>query len=302
MNYGSSGGRLREELAARNREYIRTTGLPHITTRGRDAIALYMPSEDGELHGNFIPESYKAITNREPWRRRLKKAHTQKNKLPRLDDASDRPWCELDSCTSSDALLMNIFCFPELFGRPEVTALIGLEMDEGGGNLLPDFGFKARVPRISGKGDATEIDMRLGDLFVEAKLTEANFQQRDVAAVKSYRDLDEVFDVELLPRAKPKMRLVHDHDYGEVLRPLPGERYESYQMIRNVLAAYAHGCRLCVLIHEARIDLREQYHSVLRAVRCADLRTRCTVLTWQELAAALPTRLRRFLSAKYGIE
>jgi hypothetical protein len=97
------------------------------------------------------------------------------------------------------------------------------------------------------------------------------------------------------------MKLIHDHDDGDVLVAVPGEKYDCYQMIRNALAAYALDCRLCVLIHESRSDLREQYYAVLRAVRSADLRTRCTILTWQELAAALPSRLQDFLAEKYGI-
>jgi hypothetical protein len=72
-------------------------------------------------------------------------------------------------------------------------------------------------------------------------------------------------------------------------------------MICNILAPSALECRLCVLIHEARLDLREQYHAVLRAVRDADIRTRCTILTWQKLAGVLPRTLQAFLTEKYGI-
>jgi hypothetical protein len=110
-----------------------------------------------------------------------------------------------------------------------------------------------------------------------------------------------VFDGDALPRSKPKLKLIHDHDYGEMLVPVPGDRYECYQMIRNILAAYALDCRLCVLIHESRVDLFEQYHAVLRAVRYADIRTRCAILTWQELAGTLPRQLQSFLSDKYAI-
>jgi hypothetical protein len=40
---------------------------------------------------------------------------------------------------------------------------------------------------------------------------------------------------------------------------------------------------------------------VMKCVRPVDLRIRCKVLTWQELAKALPPRLQEFLSEKYGI-
>jgi hypothetical protein len=56
-----------------------------------------------------------------------------------------------------------------------------------------------------------------------------------------------------------------------------------------------------VLLDARRPDLREQWYAVMSCVRSMDLRTRCKVLTWQELAQALPVRLRNFLGLKYGI-
>ena len=41
-----------------------------------------------------------------------------------------------------------------------------------------------------------------GSLLVEAKLTEANFQTRAAGVVEGYRDLDAVFERELLPRVE----------------------------------------------------------------------------------------------------
>ncbi len=40
----------------------------------------------------------------------------------------------------------------------------------------------------------------MGSLLVEAKLTEGDFQTREARIVEAYRDFDEVFDRELLPR------------------------------------------------------------------------------------------------------
>ena len=45
----------------------------------------------------------------------------------------------------------------------------------------------------------------------------------------------------------------------------------------------------------------EDWYAVMKCVRSADLRIRCKVLTWQELAKALPSRLQEFLDEKYGI-
>lgn len=77
--------------------------------------------------------------------------------------------------------------------------------------------------------------------------------------------------------------------------------YQSYQLIRNVLAAHAQVSSFCVIHDERRPDLREAWFEVMAAVRSTALRVRLKVLTWQELAAALPADLQDFLDVKYGI-
>jgi hypothetical protein len=56
-----------------------------------------------------------------------------------------------------------------------------------------------------------------------------------------------------------------------------------------------------VVHEERRPDLREGWFDVMRAVRSAEMRTRCKVMTWQELAGLAPEGLREFLEGKYGI-
>ena len=77
--------------------------------------------------------------------------------------------------------------------------------------------------------------------------------------------------------------------------------YASYQLIRNVLAAYAQGCSFCVIHDQRRPDLREAWFEVMAAVKSAEMRVRLKVLTWQELAEMLPEELQEFLDLKYGI-
>ena len=77
--------------------------------------------------------------------------------------------------------------------------------------------------------------------------------------------------------------------------------YRGYQLIRNVLAAYAEGCSFCVLHDERRPDLREAWYEVMAAVKLTELRVRCMALTWQELAGMTPEELQTFLEVKYGI-
>jgi hypothetical protein len=266
---------LRRELCARNAEFARLHSLEHVSSYGATPVTVYAPDPESRRHGNFYESSYRAILQHQEWARRLEKVHAQaKHSLPR----AERRWRELDSCTSSDALLMNIFCCPGVCRSKSVAGMLGTETTD-----LPQFGFRAHVPLRGEKErfDRTEVDMKLGGLLVESKLTETDFQTAPAALVESYRDLEQVFEVGELPRS--------------------GERFVSYQLIRNVLAAYAGDMSFCVMLDARRPDLLEAWHRIMRCVRRAELRVRCKVLTWQELAVLLPRGLRTFLEEKYGI-
>jgi hypothetical protein len=184
---------------------------------------------------------------------------------------------ELDCANSSDALLMNIFCYRRTIANQGLTAVLGVPS-----GLTPEFGFRPGVPLLNGKADRTEIDMKLGDLLVEAKLTETGFQTAPLARVERYRDFEEVFEADELNRS--------------------GEFVPGYQLIRGVLAAYSTGGSFCVLCDARRPDMIEKWHSVMRAVKSYALRCRLKVLTWQEIGASLPRPLQRFLAMKYGID
>lgn len=269
---------LRRDLSARNLPYARKHALPHCPSYGEVPAVCYEPYDDGgqPRHGNFLPLTYAAILANENWCRRLLKPHSQARRaLPN----NGRRWMELDSSHSSDALLMNVFCYPRVFAGGRVAAALGLNSTE-----LPvlEFGVKARVPLAGGRFDRTEIDMRITTLLVEAKLTESDFQTKAKEVVEGYRDFAQVFDRRALPQTR--------------------EVYLSYQLIRNVLAAAATGSAFCVLCDARRPDLIEAWYAVMRCVRAAELRTRCKVLTWQELAHSVPPRLQQFLEEKYGIK
>jgi hypothetical protein len=264
---------LREELIARNNSYASLRLLPHVTSYGEVPVVVYQQSECGRHHGNFIAASYRAILRTPEWRKRLEKVHSQgRRSLP----AKAGSWRELDSSLSSDALLMNIFCYPGVTRRMEVCRILGFSR----GNL-PEFGFMPRVPLLSEAIERTEIDMRLGNMLFEAKLTEGGFQIQRAELVEQYRDLREVFEPRQLPRTKRK--------------------YVSYQLIRNVLAAHALDLDFCTLLDARRPDLLEDWYGIVRCIRSATLRARCKVLTWQELTPSLPAALQSFLSVKYGI-
>jgi hypothetical protein len=262
---------LRAELSQRAFAYAENHGLPVVGSRGYPPVALFEPN--CTRHGNFLTTSYTAILRRKGWQARLAKVHTSTRDLPSCDRGT---WCELDSSCSSDALLMNIFCAPQTLRSPAVLRTLGLHE-----KAQPEFGFSPRVPLVRGYGDTTEVDMRLGDLLVEAKLTESDFQRAPRSRLDGYVDFREVFNRTALPHSRT--------------------HYAGYQLVRNILAAHQLGLRFCLMHDARRPDLREDYYSVLRAIRQPELSARCSVLTWQELAAVLPPALQRFLSEKYGI-
>lgn len=316
----SFAAQLRAELAERNRLHARAH--PHVESYGSDPVIVYAP-EDGH-HGNFYQPAYEAVVGNPAWHRRFDKIHTHGRSLPKPFDPQ-RKWRELDSSMSSDALLMNIFCTPAISESSELRSMLGIAAD-----AQPEFGWRARVPLRSGRVDRTEVDMRWGGLLVEAKLTESDFQCRDAKIVEAYRDFDEVFDRDLLPKVQIRMhrrraavefaeeftqeweepvegaeelaRAFHAQLETEADAQQPWEPgYASYQLIRNVLAAHASDTSFCVIHDERRPDLHEAWYAVMSAVRTADMRSRCKVLTWQELVHFLPDGLRRFLDGKYGI-
>lgn len=263
---------LRLLLGTRNRQLAVSQGLLHDLTTGSAPSIIFGRDERGR-HGNFHPASYRKICQNPAWAHRLTKVHTASRRaMPR----ADWRWRELDCANSSDALLMSIFCHPQVFRTGLVCAMLGV--DRGS---KPEFGCKPRVPLLGNKADRTEVDMKLGGLLVEAKLTEASFQNTTVEQLVRYRDFETVFDLRELPRRGISVR--------------------GYQLIRGALAAYAGNASFCVLCDARRVDLIDEWYAVLSAVCCPDFRWRLKILTWQELAAALPLTLQRHLEVKYDI-
>ena len=270
---GSYCGLLRHELRLRNLAFAARRDLAHAVSCGEQPVVIYEALPHQRRHGNFMDASYAAILKCPAWSRRLEKVHTHaRRSLPQ----NDRGWKELDSSMSSDALLMNIFCHPRV-ATPNLAGLLGMAHP-----FSLEFGFKARVPLKNQRTDRTEVDLKIGHLLLESKLTEGDFQIQKPAIVEAYRDLEAVFACPQLPRTSR----------GE---------YISYQLIRNVLACYALQSSFCVLLDERRPDLKDAWYEFLQCIVDTDLKTRCKLLTWQELAAVLPSGLQGFLDLKYGI-
>lgn len=154
--------------------------------------------------------------------------------------------------------------------------LLGVEC-----GLQPAFGIRVRTPLRDGRDDRTEIDMQIADLMVEAKLGETDFQTARPELVARYEHFEQVFQVDRLPLARGCFR--------------------GYQLLRGILAADHYGTRFAVFCDARRPDLREQCFGILAAIHAAELRSRCLLFTWQEIAAHLSRPLQQFLAVKYGI-
>ena len=342
-----SASLLRRDLNARAHQFAHERKLLHEIAPGphqdTDPHIIFGRSELGP-HANFHPASDRAISANPAWLRRLSKPHTAFRRSPARNDW---PWRELDAAVSSDALLMNIFCHPRVFnGRtlaPAVANLLNVDR-----TAQPRFGINPGVPLrttrksrsklpsepsgranlLSGRAnlltdramltDRTEIDLQLGNLFLEAKLTESDFQTATPRLIERYRDLETVFDVTRLPRKLVLSPASHPpaEDFSQIEEseqlaasfppPAPAPRpsrtlIQGYQLIRNVLAAYAADAAFCVLCDARRHDLIETWYEILSAVHSPTFATRLKLLTWQELSTTLPNDLQQFLDAKYGI-
>lgn len=277
-------GALRTELLTLAEKYAKQAGLGrHVyRSRGNPPTVLFREfgTSGNPQHGNFHPESYAAIRANASWSARLSKPHSQKERALLPEDRETAR--ELDSCTSSDALLMNVFCHPSVASNAALAKLFGLRRLS---SLV--FGHKPFLPFADGGREprSSEIDMYLVDgdrkVFVESKLTEKDFTAKSIAHVERYAGFDAVFDTARLPQGDG--------------------HYLHYQLIRNVLAAH-HGSGAFMLLHdERRPDLADALQAVRKSIVDPRLRARCSSLTWQQIAATMPMHMKEFLSSKYGI-
>ena len=261
---------LRAELSARNLQ--RGSAIGCEVSYGRLPSVVYAGDDEGG-HGNFLRASYRRILANPAWAQRLEKSYTGGQHLPR---AKDRWRGELECAASSDALLLNVFCYPGVLRRSGVCALLGIEA-----GLQPSFGVRAELPMRNGEIDRTELDMCLGSTAAEAKLTESGFGRASRDRILRYEDVEATFDLQSLPRA--------------------GNSYLGYQLVRGLLAAIGRDGHFLVLLDGRRADLQEICFRVLGAVQQAEVRSRLRLRTWQELAGVLPPVLQQFLEEKFGI-
>jgi hypothetical protein len=270
-------GELRNDLRKRALSWASSQSIDCYESLGEVSTVLFPTPVDKSSHGNFHLNSWRAIQESDIWVNRLDKVHTQATRaLPIEMQAGAR---ELDSSNSSDALLMNCFCFPGAAARiMSGLALMQLSPEIG---VVPEFGVKARLPLLGGREDTTEVDMRIGPYIFEAKLTERNFTTADEELIRRYSAFESTFEVTGLKRE--------------------GSQIKGYQLIRNVLAAVHLNASLIVLVDQRRPDLLQEWWETHAAIKDPGLRLRCGFRTWQQVAASSPPLLGEYLSTKYGL-
>lgn len=270
--------RLRDELTDRARAHAESRGCESFESRGG---VRFLPHniERGQC-GNFEPESFSVIAQRPEYAARLAKAHSHRGSF---DEPYKQTAVEMDSCMSSDALLMSVFCYPRIV-TGKVAALLRVKEGE-----IPAFGVDGRVQRLTSGPDATEIDMIMGNVHVESKLTEGSFTSTAISILNEYADFSRTFELRMLPRD-----VQEDSRAEEIIR--------GYQLVRNVLAIVPHPeRRFIVMLDARRPDLVHEWWDVHAAIHDAATRARCGIVFWQEIAAASPAPLREFLAERYGL-
>jgi hypothetical protein len=263
---------LRKQIRYSTEQYAKINKIEYYLSIGKDPTIMFEPYNNKTEHGNFIIDSYKMILNNECWKRRLEKTHPRRQCLP--PSKRNKPK-ELDSSNSSDALLMNIFCYPNVDKFTGAMKLLKLSHWES-----PCFGLNVQLAHRKQGAIRSEIDMKIGKTIFEAKLTENNFQNKSQEVVLEYENFDKIFNINMLIRNKGK--------------------FHNYQLIRNILTANVCDRNFLLLVDSRRNDLIEMFLKCKESIKNTDLRMRCNFITWQELTATLGKELKNFLVLKYG--
>ena len=259
MNFSKE---LKDSIKKTTLDYIKEKDFPSSEYEIHESAIVFKTSRDGTVNPNFKKNSLKQVSKNPDWENRLKKRHTH------FKDGT----LEMASSNSSDALLMNIFCHPKFSTWKGPQSILGFV------NKQPEFGCDLGIEKHS---SPTEIDMVLGDVIYEAKLTETDFTTKDLQTVQRvYPEMEDVFDLKFLSE---------------------GDRVKHYQLLRNIYAAHKKDKSFIVLLDYRRPDLLHCLFDVIKAVRDNELRRKCGFITWQQISRTVGKNLKDFLQLKYGI-
>ncbi len=267
MNY-------KDDLAQKLISYARSYGETHI---GQDYIH---PNENtnssiifNQIKYNFHDQSWERINQNPSYKQRTLKKHT---------NTVTKGLFEMQSSNSSDALAMNIFCYPDFKKWKGVQKVFDVTSFE---QIV--FGHHPKVKKYDNGSiieDKTEIDIFINEsIVVECKLTEIGFYKKPKEDVEKYVEFENVFHTEKLIKKSGS--------------------YLNYQLIRNILAAYQLKGRFILICDMRRPDLVKSFYQTIRCIKDEhiDLRLNCEIIFWQDIAKKCGAKLNSFLKEKYGI-
>lgn len=208
---------------------------------------------------SFHSKTFSNINSNKEFLKRLNKSHSKA-----------KGYKEMQSSNSSDALLMNIFAYPNILENKRLMSLLGVNQNE-----CIEFGWN---PVFENETRKTEIDMKIGNSIFEAKLTESNFTKKSQNIVLNYPNVEQVIDLTALYK---------------------GEDILYYQLIRNLLTAYKYNGNFNLIVDESRGDLIGAFKKVKEAIRTKELKNRFNFLTWQEITDTLENDLKQYITKKY---
>lgn len=225
------------------------------------------------LEYSFHHQSWKTIQENEDYKNRTEKIHP---------NTIAKGIYEMQSSNSSDALAMNIFCHPKFMEWKEIYQLFQLPP-----KFSIEFGFNPKIQKTVNNKieyDSTEVDVFINNSIIgECKLTESDFTSKSKNVVEQYKEFKNVFYFD---------KLLQDEN-----------QYFNYQLIRNILAANQHDCRFILFCDMRRPDLAKSFYQTIRCIKddYLNLRTRCEIIYWQDIAHVVGADLKKFLNEKYGI-
>lgn len=228
-----------------------------------------------EVKMNFIPESFNNIIKHSNWYKRTQK---KLEKYPKI--------LEMQSSKSSDALLMNIFCYPDFINWEKPKKLLQINnynCMKFGWN--PEFSYEKKkfeyLKKLGKENEfhPSEIDLKIGDSIFEAKLTEKNFGEKEIEIIQKYDGFELVFDETILKKTDNK--------------------YINYQLIRNILVAQKYNYKFILLVDETRNDLIEYFETTKEAVKNSKLKERIYYKTWQCIIKECEDKLSNYISKRY---
>ena len=174
-----------------------------------------------------------------------------------------------------DTMLMSVFCHPRVSQWEKLNEIFDCDQ------VLPQLFCAAPLKIRDSSLDPTSIDLLVGDTFVQTATTERDFTRQRVDVVEKYLYFQEAFHASELRRADDK--------------------YLSFRVIRNLLAAYQYRKRHALLCDRRRTDLIEAYYNTVEALRDDALRSQCRVVFWQDLLSGIDSDISNFIETRFNL-